>query len=340
MTSLPLTKFGLEETRLINTIAGWRRILGFEAGGGKWTWRFRPKLLGFKPTLRVTLKLGDEAVHADVENLPELARCGAQFAGVVLDELPRDLWLSVLDAALEPLLNRAAEALHAPVSIISILPKPDGTSEAGGLFFELYRDGEPLFSRGQLSLTAVELQRIAALVSPVAPQPNGDDFDLVPFPARLVMGETRLAAGEYQALERGDIILLDRHAASESPLCDLVFSTSISYRARQQEGRLILDRMATDTAAPNPAPAAAPAAANLDTLPVHLVFEAGHKQLTLAELKRLEPGYTFELDQPADRPLTIRANGQAVGVGELVQIGDRIGVRVLEWVASVAPTKA
>ena len=69
--------------------------------------------------------------------------------------------------------------------------------------------------------------------------------------------------------------------------------------------------------------------ARMDDIPVRLVFEVGETTLPLGELQSLQPGYTFELPASVAEPVRIRANGKIVGSGELVQVGDRVGVRVL-----------
>ena len=57
----------------------------------------------------------------------------------------------------------------------------------------------------------------------------------------------------------------------------------------------------------------------------------GRARILLGELKTIRPGYTFELNAPADVPAVIRVNGKAVGRGELLRIDDRVGVRIIEF---------
>lgn len=67
-------------------------------------------------------------------------------------------------------------------------------------------------------------------------------------------------------------------------------------------------------------------------LPVDLAFELGRTELRVGELSALQPGYVFPLAGPLEGAnVTIRANGQAVGQGELVAVGDTLGVRLLGW---------
>ena len=67
-------------------------------------------------------------------------------------------------------------------------------------------------------------------------------------------------------------------------------------------------------------------------LPVDVSFEIGRTELRVGELSALQPGYVFPLAaQLEGANVTILANGHAVGQGEVVAVGDTLGVRLLWW---------
>lgn len=68
--------------------------------------------------------------------------------------------------------------------------------------------------------------------------------------------------------------------------------------------------------------------ASLGSLPVHLVFEIGRREVSLEELRELGVGAPIPLDRPASESVDIIANGRRVGAGEMVLIGDQLGVRI------------
>ncbi len=68
----------------------------------------------------------------------------------------------------------------------------------------------------------------------------------------------------------------------------------------------------------------------IDDLPVRLVFEVGRKDLTVQELRELGVGAPVPLDRPASSAVQIFANGRRIGVGEMVMIGDQLGVRITQ----------
>ena len=72
---------------------------------------------------------------------------------------------------------------------------------------------------------------------------------------------------------------------------------------------------------------------NADLLPVRLVFLAGETEIALRDLSRITPGHVFDLGRPVDRHVEVRANGRRIGIGELVEIDRRVGVRMLKFEA-------
>ena len=71
-------------------------------------------------------------------------------------------------------------------------------------------------------------------------------------------------------------------------------------------------------------------AGTLDSVPITLAFEVGTLSMTLGQLAAIKPGYVFELAARLEEArVVIRANGAPVGRGELVAIGDTLGVQLL-----------
>lgn len=67
---------------------------------------------------------------------------------------------------------------------------------------------------------------------------------------------------------------------------------------------------------------------SLEQLPVQICFEVGRQVLDLHTLSSLQPGSLIDLDSPLDAQVRILANQRQIGSGLLVQIEDRLGVRV------------
>ena len=70
----------------------------------------------------------------------------------------------------------------------------------------------------------------------------------------------------------------------------------------------------------------------LGTIEMRLSVEIGATRMTLAELAALEPGEVIELDRRADERIDILVNDRLLAKGEVVTVGDRFGVRIVELV--------
>lgn len=68
----------------------------------------------------------------------------------------------------------------------------------------------------------------------------------------------------------------------------------------------------------------------LASLPVNVVVEAGRIKMTLEKLLQLQPGELLELEVKPEESVDLVVNGQCIGHGELLRLGEALGVRVLE----------
>ncbi len=64
---------------------------------------------------------------------------------------------------------------------------------------------------------------------------------------------------------------------------------------------------------------------------VRLVFEVGRKDMTVSDLQGIDTGHIFDLGRPVGQAVDILAGGRQIGAGELVRVGEQIGVRV-DWI--------
>jgi flagellar motor switch protein FliN len=69
-------------------------------------------------------------------------------------------------------------------------------------------------------------------------------------------------------------------------------------------------------------------------VPVEVTIELGRRNMRIADVLRLGPGSTLELDKVSGDPLDIYVNNQLIARGEAVVIGERYGVRLTEVLVS------
>ena len=65
----------------------------------------------------------------------------------------------------------------------------------------------------------------------------------------------------------------------------------------------------------------------LENIDVKLTVEVGGAEIKLRELLRINEGSVIELERLAGDPLDILANGTIIAKGEVVMIGERLGIR-------------
>lgn len=98
-----------------------------------------------------------------------------------------------------------------------------------------------------------------------------------------------------------------------------------------------LSRIGADTQ-PDAAAAEEPVAAMAE-LGVIVDFDIGRMSIPLAQVQAWQPGAIVSLDRPAldnGVEVAIRANGQLIGIGDLIRIDERIGVRITRVMSSPA----
>ena len=68
----------------------------------------------------------------------------------------------------------------------------------------------------------------------------------------------------------------------------------------------------------------------LHDLPVRVTAIVGRARLSIGELLRSEPGAVVELDRNTGDAVDILVNDRLIARGEIVTIGDRLGVTITE----------
>lgn len=69
---------------------------------------------------------------------------------------------------------------------------------------------------------------------------------------------------------------------------------------------------------------------NVQNLPVNVVVEIGRIEMTIQKLIELQPGSMLDLNISPEDGVDLTINGQIVAKGELLKIGDSLGVRILD----------
>ncbi len=160
--------------------------------------------------------------------------------------------------------------------------------------------------------------------------------------ATFQQGDVLLAGPQEQL--KSNLVLL--HALSRRPLWNVIQNQN-GYRLRGRcqdtepdSERLIplseltsqeINSLNKDDSHMSQDQTTAEPAFDVDQLPVEIRIQVGQITLTIEELNQLEPGHTLPLPMAdQSKEATLIANGRSVGQGELVMVGDQLGIRITQ----------
>ncbi|MEN4901914.1 type III secretion system cytoplasmic ring protein SctQ [Luteimonas sp. TWI662] len=244
----------------------------------------------------------------------------------------------------ETALVRLSEALGT-----SLLPLPDPPPapavDVVWVDFELRADDGALLTgslRASVDWLTAALGRDAAIDTAAA---DTGHWRQLPAVVSLALAGPPLTAADLRNLRPGDVVIVGStrqptlHADAVGmrwPIRPGAEGWRIdgppSPQPRFQESAPMSDTDAPDAPDTPAAEAPAPVEDPASRLPVEVAFELGKVELRLGDVAGLQPGYVFALPAHLEGAnVTIRANGRIAGQGELVAVGDTLGVRLLSW---------
>lgn len=240
----------------------------------------------------------------------------------------------LLEAAFEDDLAWIEGKLDERIAIISVAPE-DAVSGETPFAFVLTGKDETIgcVLTADNAALAVRIGRLLdELGKTRAPVPGE-----IPLPVCLRRGPLTLTLGELQSLQTDDVVLLSD--AVEERMAALVIAERLyAPVALMADGPQLL-AAPTAIAGSNwewtmnqteqqPAVQALEES-TIDELPIALAFEVGRTAMPLGEVRQLAPGAIVPLADVAGATVDILANGRRVGRGEIVRIGESMGVRIV-----------
>jgi type III secretion protein Q len=174
-------------------------------------------------------------------------------------------------------------------------------------------------------------------LSPLAAESSEGAAIELPVPVCVRAAAATFAVGDIATLSPGDVVMADQcrqHmrtavAVIAEHLVAPVELTSAGAQiaARPTRARGSLWEWSMENGGDR-SPADVLQKTDLDDIPVKLLFELGRIELSLAEIRQLAPGALIALQRPLEDSVDILANGRRIGRGNLVQIGDSLGIRI------------
>jgi type III secretion protein Q len=254
------------------------------------------------------------------------------------DDPPDEPTLSMLvELALAPLFEKIEIATGTSLRLSSSRRASRDLITSGPrsrrLVFHGALDGIP-FELG-LELDVPALEDLVKLLQHAAPArlPLAETF--VPVVAILCAGAVRLPLRTLQDLHHGDVLIPDEFPFERGEAA-LTFGnryraitrldeTGARVRSALQHSKSIQEINAMEGKG-------APRVVETDDLgdlEIQLTFELGRQTVELEQLRTIAPGYVFPLGRSPNDPVDIVANGRRIGRGEIVRVGDGLGVRLI-----------
>jgi type III secretion protein Q len=303
--------------------------------GGAWRWSLvprgssRPGLAGIEVDwggARVVL-LADRAwMEQVVQDV---------VGSEVVSATPALVMQAMLEVALGDASTAVEKATRKRVRVVGSYTEPPALDGLEGFGWRM--EANHLTTFGEVWVDSLGLGFLAAALRSLALSPDGAlDFSAIPVPVRFCAGWVDLTRRALADIALRDVIALDecwlsepdrltvRVGSSSALRCEL---TATTLEVTEGWTRIMEDSLESEHL--DDEQTADEEGAALDDIPVRLTFDLGERVMPLAELKTIAPGYTFDLGRDLRRAVTIRANGLAIGEGELVDIDGRIGVSIL-----------
>ena len=209
------------------------------------------------------------------------------------------------------------------LALIERLGQPLPGLSCSDLVHEVSGSGSPalqLLLRREETCLSLWLHQPESLLARLPPRPQQQRLPL-PLTLSLHWGEMRLTMAELAALAGGDVLLPPPQRAPSQRLLACLEGRPFAYCQPHQQ-HLELTDMHTS------APDEPLSPTELESLPIQVSFEVGRQTLDWHSLTSLQPGSLLDLATPLDGEVRIVSNGQQLGIGRLVDIQGRLGVRV------------
>ncbi len=237
----------------------------------------------------------------------------------------------LVECALAADIARLEEALGHTVEIASVTDRPPEGMDMPRFGFSLaWAERTAALA---LALPCEHAAGLGALLDRLAPGRPADPE--LPVPVSLCAGAADLTVAELRGLVPGDVVLAEEARTPEATALALIAGHLAAPAvvgeagAKLVSGPFRLRGSNWEWIMTDPTHAAAISDdTDLDDLPVRLTFELGRTELALSDVRALAPGALLPLSRPVDEAVDVIANGRRIGRGELVRIGESLGIRI------------
>ena len=251
--------------------------------------------------------------------------------------------------AYEPLISRLSDLLGLPLLPVELKPAPESSDDVWHWMGFRYGRGEQFHCEGLFGLDRTATEALSALADWQRNDGTSPRIELehVPLPCRLSLAPIELPTATLRAIGAGDVVVVGRRSAvldalrlradTGEPATDSrhawaarAAGDGIAIARALTEAELRNEAIMSDDSASLPVETSGHDDADpRDAIPIRVELVLDELKLTLAELGDLGAGQMLSLNQPVENArVTLRANGRIIGTGELIALGDMLGLKV------------
>lgn len=259
------------------------------------------------------------------KNLKELLTTNEEIL-----ELPEELALITLSVVFEPLIETISNSLSTTIEIIgfSLCDTDTRGDDHSKINFSFKTENEPE-QQAVLIFPNTILGQFKQVIKMI-PASSSLSPKKIQIPVYYEFGKTTITQSMLRSIELGDVLMMDSHASffdQAKQTLNLRLVTNQIFSAERNENsnsyHLIKEEkaMSHDDYENN---------ISLDEIPLNVHFDIGEQSISLEEIEQIGVGYTFEVEKKLPELITLRVSNKKIGHGELVTIGDRMGVRITQ----------
>lgn len=331
-----IKKVNATHIHVLNQIYKCKRCLNFNLDEQKYSVHFSFKKKNVESTTSIVVCIDDRLYYNLTLENEFISNVFGDYCSLEeMLQLPAYIRNIALEVAAERFLNSFDQYCDCKSDIVELSEENQFENELICIQFELLRENDKASFNGSIKTNhegmAWFLEKFNGL-----PRVHERKVDQIPLTVDFELGYALLKINEIRDVELNDIILLDDRLSPERSHINVNIGSSIIFNGRiGSSGNIVIEDKAIQRMEEDMEKEENKHILHVESLIedilVKLAFKVGETQMKFAELMDLQPGYTFETDNGLEKPVEISANGKPVGMGELVEIGDRLGVRVLEF---------
>lgn len=329
---IELQELRVDRVRALNILKYEERILEFEMEGDLHRFQFKNIEEVYIPSIQMVWSVAGEDVVVGLRLFPLLHLEAEQVDVSKLQQIPTAVAGAILEEVLTPWIVLLEDELQTEIILKSLNFNANQVVPGERLDFLLYRK-DSIWVEGCLFASDSLLNRLVDSWVNV-PLSAHSKYNQLAVALEIEVGRQWLSIKDWKSLRLQDIIIF----SEETPENGYAYVTSKGqglFLAHLENNRVVLEK-SFSLAMENPGPIPA---STVESLMLPIQFVLGQRNMTLAQMKALKPGFSIELPEGENRSFVkLIVNGQIIGEGELVEISGKKGVRLTAIGEAVSPS--